>query len=105
MQAAAGALINVTGQTCDDIVLCAGPREETADDVRHSGHGFSCVFTLTQPQGGVSAQKTTYLEHRFMLALGAAKAQERSILLTLAHSRGLSQTTVYYSRCKVQVNV
>ncbi|KAK9865083.1 hypothetical protein WJX84_002741 [Apatococcus fuscideae] len=32
VQAAAGALINVTGQTCDDIVLCAGPREETAEE-------------------------------------------------------------------------
>lgn len=33
VQAAAGALINVTCQTCDDIVLCAGPREETDDEV------------------------------------------------------------------------
>ncbi|KAK9865035.1 hypothetical protein WJX84_012476, partial [Apatococcus fuscideae] len=31
VQAAAGALINVTCQTCDDIVLCAGPREESSD--------------------------------------------------------------------------
>ena len=33
VQAAAGALINVTCQTCDDIVLCAGPREETYEGV------------------------------------------------------------------------
>lgn len=34
VQAAAGALINVTCQTCDDIVLCAGPREEDSEGVR-----------------------------------------------------------------------
>lgn len=56
VQAAAGALINVTGQTCDDIVLCAGPREETAEEVRLSVHDSQMRSTMPRGKSLVASR-------------------------------------------------
>ena len=79
VQAAAGALINVTCQTCDDIVLCAGPREETCEGVSPlaacSKLGWLC---LCAPSSCQSRSDTVLVELRCMLLNGGKQSGKQS---------------------------